>query len=145
MYKRQVIQGVLQLPGMTTAQLHLKWVLPGYAAAARNAGSAVLDHRQASSRMEGMLQVSTLLRDHGQIMLAPNGSLVTPIEERVSPSAWMLAQHYKGVVVPWVFRYDGLDDAVGARYKPLALLFSRLTGVAVIDHHLNPQGPQRHR
>ena len=122
-----VIQGVLQLPGMTTAQLHLKWVLPGYAAAARNAGSAVLDHRQASSRMEGMLQASTLLRDHGQIMLAPNGSLVTPIEERVSPSAWMLAQHYKGVVVPWVFRYDGLDDAVGARYKPLALLFSRLT------------------
>ena len=122
-----VIQGVLQLPGMTTAQLHLKWVLPGYAAAARNAGSAVLDHRQASSRMEGMLQASTLLRDHGQIMLAPNGSLVTPIEERVSPSAWMLAQHYKGAVVPWVFRYDGLDDAVGARYKPLALLFSRLT------------------
>ena len=39
----------------------------------------------------------------------------------------MLAQHYKGVVVPWVFRYDGLDGAVGARYKPLALLFSRLT------------------
>ena len=122
-----VIQGVLQLPGMTTAQLHLKWVLPGYAAAARNAGSAVLDHRQTSSRMEGMLQASTLLRDHGQIMLAPNGSLVTPIEERVSPSAWMLAQHYKGVVVPWVFRYDGLDGAVGARYKPLALMLSRLT------------------
>lgn len=122
-----LIQGVLQLPGMTTAQLHLKWVLPGYAAAARNAGSAVLDHRQASSRMEGMLQASSLLRDHGQIMLAPNGSLVTPIEERVSPSAWMLARHYKGVVVPWVFRYDGLDQAVGARYKPLALLFSRLT------------------
>ena len=77
--------------------------------------------------MEGMLQASTLLRDHGQIMLAPNGSLVTPIEERVSPSAWMLAQHYNGVVVPWVFRYDDLDGALGARYKPLALLLSRLT------------------
>ncbi|MEB3254062.1 MAG: capsular biosynthesis protein [Synechococcus sp.] len=122
-----VIQGVLRLPGMTTAQLHLKWVLPGYAAAARNAGSAVLDHREASSRMEGMLRASSLLRDHGQIMLAPNGSLVTPIEERASPSAWMLAQHYGGRVVPWLFRYDGLDAAVGARYKPITLLLSRLT------------------
>ena len=122
-----VIQGVLRLPGMTTAQLHLKWVLPGYAAAARNAGSAVLDHRQPSSRLEGMMRASALLRDHGQIMLAPNGSLVTPIEQRVSPSAWMLAQHYNGCVVPWLFRYDGLEGAVGARYRPLALLLSRLT------------------
>ena len=77
--------------------------------------------------MEGMLQASSLLRDHGQIMLAPNGSLVTPIEERASPSAWMLAQHYGGRVVPWLFRYDGLDAAVGARYKPITLLLSRLT------------------
>ena len=91
-----LIQGVLRLPGMTTAQLHLKWVLPGYAGAARNAGAVVLDHRQAESRMQGMLQASALLREHGQIMLAPNGSLVTPIEQRVSPSAWMLARHYNG-------------------------------------------------
>ena len=122
-----MIQGVLRLPGMTTAQLHLKWVLPGYAAAARNAGSAVLDHRQPSSRLEGMMRASALLRDHGQIMLAPNGSLVTPIEQRVSPSAWMLAQYYNGSVVPWLFRYDGLEGALGARYRPLALLLSRLT------------------
>ena len=122
-----VIQGVLQLPGMTTAQLHLKWVLPGYAAAARNAGAAVLDHRQPESRLEGMMRASALLRDHGEIMLAPNGSLVTPIEQRVSPSAWMLAQHYGGKVVPWVFRYDALEGAVGARYKPVRLLLSRIT------------------
>ena len=122
-----VIQGVLRLPGMTTAQLHLKWVLPGYAAAARNAGAAVLDHRQPESRLEGMMRASALLRDHGEIMLAPNGSLVTPIEQRVSPSAWMLAQHYGGRVVPWVFRYDALEGAVGARYKPLQLLLSRIT------------------
>ena len=122
-----VIQGVLKLPGMTTAQLHLKWVLPGYGAAARNAGSVVLDHRQPQSRMQGMLQASTLLREHGQIMLAPNGSLVTPIEARVSPSAWMLARHYGGRVVPWVFRYDGMEEALGARYRPWRLLLSRLT------------------
>ena len=85
-----VIQAVLKLPGLTTAQLHLKWVLPGYAAAARNAGSAVLDHRQPQSRLAGLMSASTLLRDHGEIMIAPNGSLVTPIEERVSSSAWML-------------------------------------------------------
>ena len=73
------------------------------------------------------MRASALLRDHGQIMLAPNGSLVTPIEERVSPSAWMLAQHYGGKVVPWTFSYDQLDAAVGARYKPLRLLLNRLT------------------
>ena len=56
-----VIQGVLRLPGMTTAQLHLKWVLPGYAAAARNAGSAVLDHRQPTSRLEGMMRALSLI------------------------------------------------------------------------------------
>ena len=121
-----LIQGVLRLPGMTTAQLHLKWVLPGYAGAARNAGAVVLDHRQTASRMEGMLQASALLREHGQIMLAPNGSLVTPIEQRVSPSAWMLARHYNGRVVPWVFRYRDMDDALGAQYKPLRLLLRRL-------------------
>jgi capsular polysaccharide export protein len=122
-----VIQAVLKIPGLTTAQLHLKWVLPGYAAAARNAGSAVLDHRQPQSRLAGLMSASTLLRDHGEIMIAPNGSLVTPIEERVSSSAWMLAQHYGGSIVPWVFRYEGLDGAVGARYKPLRLLLRRLT------------------
>ena len=115
------------MPGLTTAQLHLRWVLPGYAAAARNAGSAVLDHRQPQSRLAGMMSASTLLRDHGEMMIAPNGSLVTPIEERVSPSAWMLAQHYGGRVVPWFFSYDGLEGAVGARYKPVQLLLGRLT------------------
>ena len=102
-------------------------MLPGYGAAARNAGSVVLDHRQPQSRMQGMLQASTLLREHGQIMLAPNGSLVTPIEARVSPSAWMLARHYGGRVVPWVFRYDVMEEALGARYRPWRLLLSRLT------------------
>ena len=122
-----VIQGVLKLPGLTTAQLHLKWVLPGYAAAARNAGAAVLDHRQPQSRLEGMMGASALLREHGEIMIAPNGSLVTPIEQRVSSSAWLLARHHGGRLVPWVFRYDGMDEALGARYKPWLLLLSRLT------------------
>jgi capsular polysaccharide export protein len=121
-----VIQAVLKLPGVTTAQWHLKWVLPGFAAAARNAGSAVLDHRQPQSRLAGLMSASTLLRDHGEVMVAPNGSFLTPIEERVSSSAWMLAQHYGGSIVPWVFRYDSLDGAVGARHRPLRLLLNRL-------------------
>ena len=29
--------------------------------------------------------------------------------------------------MPWVFRYVGMDDALGARYKPWRLLLSRLT------------------
>ena len=39
----------------------------------------------------------------------------------------MLKLLTNGLVVPWVFRYDGLEGAVGARYRPLALLLSRLT------------------
>ena len=122
-----VVQGVLGMPSLITAQLHLRWILPGFAAAARNAGQAVMDHRRTESRLQGMMGVSALLREHGQVMLAPNGSLVTPIEERVSPSAWMLARHYGGVVVPWVFSYEGLDDAIGPQYKPLQLLLRRLS------------------
>jgi len=126
-YDCLVIQAILKLPGFTTAQLHLKWVLPGYAAAARNAGSAVLDHRQPQSRLAGLMSASTLLRDHGEIMIALNGSLLTPIEERVSSSAWMLARHYGANIVPWLFCYEGIDGAVGANCKPLRLLLRRLT------------------
>ncbi|BEV36769.1 capsular biosynthesis protein [Synechococcus sp. M16CYN] len=129
-----VIQSILRMPGLTTAQLHLRWVLPGYAAAARNAGSAVLDHRQPQSRLAGLMSASKLLKDCGEIMIAPNGSLVTPIEERASPSAWMLAQYHGGCVVPWVFHYESLDDAVGAFYKPLQLLLRRLTAPPGIIH-----------
>jgi capsular polysaccharide export protein len=40
----------------------------------------------------------------------------------------MLAQHYGGSIVPWVFRYEGLEGAVGARrYNLLRLLLRRLT------------------
>ena len=72
------------MPGLTTAQLHLRWVLLAYAAAARNAGSAVLWITASPSPGWPELSASTLLRDHGEIMIAPNGSLVTPIEEGVS-------------------------------------------------------------
>jgi capsular polysaccharide export protein len=126
-YDGLVIQAVLKLPGFITAQIHLKWLLPGYAAAARNAGSAVLDHRQPQSRLAGLMSASKLLRDHGEIMIALNGSLLTPIEERVSSSAWMLAQHYGANIVPWFFCYEGIDGAVGANCKPLRLLLRRLT------------------
>ena len=65
-------------------------------------------------------------------MLSPNGSLVTPIEQRVSPSApWMLAQHYNGshgALVVQLRLLDHMDSGlVGARYKPLQLLLGRLT------------------
>ena len=39
----------------------------------------------------------------------------------------LLARHYGGRVVPWVFRYDGMEEALGARYKPWRLLLSWLT------------------
>ena len=137
-----VIQGVLRMPGLTTAQLHLRWVLPQSAAnAARNAGSAVLDHRQPQSRLAGMMSASTLLRDHGEIMIAPNGSLVTPIEERVSPSAWMLAQHYGGAGGALVLQLR----RIGGGYRQALQTTSAVVGSfnGTVGHDPLPSGSSR--
>ena len=78
-------------------------MLPGYAAAARNAPAGPPSAPVPSGRNDERFH---LICGSAKSLIAPNGSLVTPIEERVSPSAWMLAQHYGGRVVPWFFSYD---------------------------------------
>ncbi|MCP9928027.1 1-acyl-sn-glycerol-3-phosphate acyltransferase [Cyanobium sp. CH-040] len=121
-----VIQGVLRMPSLTTASLHLPRVLPWFSLSATNAGYVLLDHRNGSSRRTAALRASALLEERGELMIVPSGSLVTPITERVSASPWVLARRHGARIVPWVFSYQNLDDAKGPQYSPLGLLSRRL-------------------
>jgi len=121
-----VVQGVLRLPSITTANLHLSRLLPWFSRSAANAGHTLMDHRDPSSRKAALYAASRTLADRGQIILAPNGSLVTPIAERVSASALLLARRHGALVVPWTFVLEGVSDKASFRYKPLRLVLSRL-------------------
>jgi capsular polysaccharide export protein len=122
-----VVQAVLRLPSLTTANLHLRRVLPWFAASAANAGHGLMDHRDGASRRAALYAAARTLQQRGQVMLAPNGSLVTPIRERVSASALLLARRHGAQVVPWTFTYHGLESDAALRYSPLRLLLARLT------------------
>jgi len=121
-----VVQGVLRLPSITTANLHLSRVLPWFSRSAENAGHTLMDHRDPSSRKAALFAASRTLAERGQIILAPNGSLVTPIAERVSASALFLARRHGALVVPWTFVLEGVSDIDNFRYKPIRLVLSRL-------------------
>ncbi len=122
-----VVQAVLRIPSITTANLHLSRMLPWFAASAANAGHGLMDHRDGRSRTAALYRASRTLAERGQVMLAPNGSLVTPISQRASASALLLARRHGGQIVPWTFTYHDLIDLERHRYSPLALLRSRLT------------------
>lgn len=122
-----VVQAVLRLPSITTANLHLGRILPWFAASAANAGHGLMDHRDGDSRRSALYQASRTLKARGQVMLAPNGSLVTPISERVSASPLLLARRHGALIVPWTFTYHQLPRDPGRQYSPLALLLARLT------------------
>jgi len=122
-----VVQAVLRIPSITTANLHLGRILPWFAASAANAGHGLMDHRDGHSRTAALYRASRTLAERGQVMLAPNGSLVTPISQRVSASALLLARRQGAQIVPWTFTYHDLGDLEQHRYSPLALLRSRLT------------------
>jgi len=121
-----VVQGVLKLPSITTANLHLSRIMPWFSASAANAGHALMDHRDGKSRTTALYRASRTLMDRGQVMLAPNGSLITSIRKRVSPSALLLAQKHNAQIVPWTFVYDNLPSGEATRYSPLVLLWTRL-------------------
>jgi len=122
-----VVQGRLRLPSITTANLHMRHVLPWFARSAANAGHALMDHRDRSSRTAALYTASRTLAERGEVILAPNGSLVTPIRERVSASALILARRHGALVVPWTFVLEGLPSPERLRYRPLQLLLARLS------------------
>ena len=121
-----VVQGYLQLPSITTAGSHLGYVLPLFALTAGNAGHIFLDHRDQASRRKSFRRSFDTMSKYGQMIIAPNGSLVTSIYERSSRSPQILARQFSTSIAPWVFVYRNLDLSMQDLYSPLSILLKRL-------------------
>ncbi len=121
-----VVQGYLRLPSITTAGSHLKFVLPLFALTAGNAGHILLDHKDSLSRKKSFRQSFKTMSKYGQMIIAPNGSLVTSIYERASRSPQILARKFSTSIAPWVFVYKNLGLSAQDLYSPLSILLKRL-------------------
>ena len=121
-----VVQGYLRVPSITTASLHLGLVLPWFSRSASNAGHALMNHLNESSRRSAVYKSSEILRRYGAIIIAPNGSLKTSILQRVSASALILARKHNARIVPWTFIYKNLKISEQDLYSPLKILMMRL-------------------
>jgi len=124
-----LVQGYFRDCSLTTAALHLKWILPFLEQSAANYGHTNLDHLSPTSRRLGFHKILKMLQQHGRIFLFPSGSLVTPITQRVSPSLFVLSRRTGAAIVPWFSSYRGF--AVTERnlnYRPWALILQRLMG-----------------
>lgn len=124
-----LVQGHFRECSMTTAARHLGWILPFFAASARNYGHTHLDHLCSRSRIDGLRRLLRVMEERGRLFLFPSGSLVTPITQRVSGSLYVLGRRSGALIVPWFTTYRGFprseDDL---RYRPLALIRQRLFG-----------------
>ena len=121
-----IVQGYLRLPSITTAGSHLGYVLPFFDLMASNAGHILLDHMDPSSRRKSFQQSFETMSAYGQMIIAPNGSLVTSIYERVSRSPQVLARRFSTSIAPWVFVYRDLSFSSQDLYSPLFILLRRL-------------------
>ena len=121
-----IVQGYLGLPSITTAGSHLGYVLPLFDLTASNAGHILLDHMNQSSRRKSFHRSFETMSTYGQMIIAPNGSLVTSIYERVSRSPQVLARRFSTSIAPWVFVYQNLSFSAQDLYSPLSILLKRL-------------------
>jgi len=124
-----LVQGYFREASMTTAARHLRWILPFFAASARNYGHTNLDHLSSRSRLAGLRQLLRVLDKQGRLFLFPSGSLITPITQRVSGSLHVLGRRSGAVIIPWTIRYRGFPPSEEAsRYRPFRLIVQRLFG-----------------
>jgi capsular polysaccharide export protein len=124
-----LVQGYFRESSMTTAARHLRWILPFFAASARNYGHTNLDHLSSSSRLDGLRHLLRMLDRQGRLFLFPSGSLVTPITQRVSGSLHVLGRRSGAVIIPWTIRYRSFPRSEEAcRYRPFRLIMQRLLG-----------------
>ena len=121
-----IVQGYLRLPSITTAGSHLGYVLPFFDLTASSAGHILLDHMSPSSRRKSFHRAFETMSTYGQMIIAPNGSLVTSIYERVSRSPQVLARRFSTSIAPWVFVYRNLSFSRQDLYSPLSILLRRL-------------------
>ncbi len=124
-----LVQGYFRQSSMTTAARHLRWILPFFAASARNYGHTNLDHLSSRSRLNGLRHLLRVLDKQGRLFLFPSGSLTTPITQRVSGSLHVLGRRSDAVIIPWTIRYRGFPRSEEAcRYRPFRLIVQRLFG-----------------
>ena len=121
-----IIQGYLRLPSITTAGSHLGRILPFFDRCASNSGHILLDHMDLESRRLSVLRSFELMSIYGQMIIAPNGSLVTSIYQRASRSPQVIARKFSTRIAPWVFRYGDVGLSRSDLYSPLAILVKRL-------------------
>ncbi|WP_186493836.1 1-acyl-sn-glycerol-3-phosphate acyltransferase [Synechococcus sp. A15-62] len=121
-----IIHGYLRLPSITTAGSHLGKILPFFDRCASNSGHILLDHMDSESRRLSVLRSFELMSIYGQMIIAPNGSLVTSIYQRASRSPQVIARKFSTRIAPWVFRYGDVGLSRSDLYSPLAILVKRL-------------------
>ena len=126
-----IIQGYLRLPSITTASSHLGKVLPFFDLCVNNAGHILLDHMNSESRRTSVLRSFDVMSTYGQMIIAPNGSLVTSIYQRASRSPQVLARKFSTRIAPWVFRYGDIGLSRSDLYSPIAILVKRFTAPEV--------------
>ena len=138
-----VIHGHLKLPSITTAGSHLGKVLPFFDRCASNSGHILLDHMDPASRRSSFSRSFETMATHGQMIIAPNGSLVTSIYQRASRSPQALARKFSTSIAPWVFVYSNLEMSKKDLYSPALILLKRLTApVATIKCSLREEDLQ---
>lgn len=126
-----LVHGYYCMPSITTAQLHLHWLVPGFKHAASRYGHILLDHRCTKSRTAALYRGRRRLDTFGRLFVFPSGSLKTSLMDRFSGSIAFLARHNDALIVPWKISYDNpvLAKADWLRScNPLQLLAGRLTG-----------------
>lgn len=121
-----IIQGYLRIPSITTASSHLRKILPFFDRCASNAGHILLDHMDSESRRASVLKSFDVMSTYGQMIIAPNGSLVTSIYQRASRSPQVLARKFSTRIAPWVFKYGDIGLSMSDLYSPFAILAKRL-------------------
>jgi capsular polysaccharide export protein len=121
-----IIQGYLNLPSITTAGSHLGKVFPFFDRCVRNAGHILLDHMDPASRRSSFSRSFETMEAYGQMIIAPNGSLVTSIYQRASRSPQVLARKFSTLIAPWIFSYGDLRMSRQDLYSPVLILLKRL-------------------
>ena len=126
-----LVHGVFRMPAATTAQLHLRFLLPGFRHAAQRYGHLLLDYRSGRSRTATLRKSSTVLKRTQRLFVFPSGSLKTTIQERFSPSIAFLAKQNDAMVHPWLIRYESAQQPSSENSKvtnPIQILINGLQG-----------------
>lgn len=129
-----LVHGCFRMPAATTAQLHLRFLLPGFNVAAQRYGHLLLDYRCSKSRTRTLLKSLKTLRHRRRLFIFPSGSLKTPIQERFSRSVAFLARQSDATIHPWLisYRFVQSQGKIGSYTDPLSFLRERLTGHPIL-------------